>query len=158
MKAARNGIPEGDASSILGSWLQQRAQRQLSAQFKTENKQLWELPPSLQGRLDLPPSLQPITADSFTDGNFEDWGWIVVLSLICAVFVFLMYFDCASLCISGSPEFLLLNFFLSYPCLCETSFTTVPISMLVFVMDMFLSALCSEPICYKHYVFDCQGL
>lgn len=74
IKAARNGIPEGDASSILASWLQQRAQRQLNAELKPKNKQLWELPRSLQGRLDLPPSLLPITADSFTDGDFEDWG------------------------------------------------------------------------------------
>jgi hypothetical protein len=74
MKTVRNSVPEGDASSILASWLQQRAQRQLTTQLKPENKQLWELPPSLQGRLDLPPSLQPITVDSFTDANFEEWG------------------------------------------------------------------------------------
>ncbi|PNF31830.1 Zinc finger matrin-type protein 5 [Cryptotermes secundus] len=74
MKTLKNGIPEGDTASILASWLQHRTQRQLAAQLKPESKQLWELPPSLQVRLDLPPSLHPITVDSFTDADFEEWG------------------------------------------------------------------------------------
>lgn len=74
MKTVKNSIPEGDTGSILASWLQHRTQRQLAAQLKPESKQLWEIPPSLQGQLNLPPSLQPITVDSFTDADFEEWG------------------------------------------------------------------------------------
>jgi hypothetical protein len=74
MKTVENNIPAGDASSILASWLQKRTQKQLTAQLKPEGKQLWELPPTLQDWPDLPPSLQPITVDSFTSSDFEEWG------------------------------------------------------------------------------------
>jgi hypothetical protein len=74
MKAVQSNIPAGDASSILASWLQKRAQRQLTAQLKPESSQLWELPPIFRDQPNLPPSLQPITADSFSGSDFEEWG------------------------------------------------------------------------------------
>lgn len=74
IKTVAKSIPTGDASTILASWLQKRTPRQPAAHLKPEGKQLWELPHSLQDRPDLPPSLQPITADSFTSSNFEEWG------------------------------------------------------------------------------------
>jgi hypothetical protein len=74
VKTVQSNIPTGDASSILASWLKKRAQTQLTAQLKPESTQLWELPPTLRGRPDLPPSLQPVTPDSFTGSDFEEWG------------------------------------------------------------------------------------
>lgn len=74
MKAVRSNIPAGDASGILASWLQKRAQRQLTAQLKPESSQPWELPPTFRDQPNLPPSLQPITADSFSGSDFEEWG------------------------------------------------------------------------------------
>ncbi|KDR07385.1 zinc finger matrin-type protein 5-like [Zootermopsis nevadensis] len=74
MKMVENSIPAGDSSSILASWLQKRSQRQPTAHLKPEGKQLWELPPGLRDRPDLPPSLRPVTAKSFTSSDFEDWG------------------------------------------------------------------------------------
>jgi hypothetical protein len=74
MKAVQSNIPVGDASSILASWLQKRAQRQLTAQLKPESSQLWELPPIFRNQPNLPPSLQPITPDSFSGSDFEEWG------------------------------------------------------------------------------------
>jgi hypothetical protein len=74
MNTVQSSIPAGDASSILASWLQKRAQRQLTAQLKAESRKLWELPPALRDHPNLPPSLQPITADSFSGSDFEEWG------------------------------------------------------------------------------------
>jgi hypothetical protein len=74
MKTMQRNIPAGDASSILASWLQKRAQRQLTTQLKPESRQLWELPPTLRDQLNLPPSLRPITAHSFSGSDFEEWG------------------------------------------------------------------------------------
>jgi hypothetical protein len=74
MKTVGNSIPAGDASSILASWLQKRSHRQPAAHLRPEGEQLWELPPSIRDRPDLPPSLQPVTSESFTSSNFEDWG------------------------------------------------------------------------------------
>jgi len=74
MKAVQSNIPTGDASGILASWLQKRAQRQLTAQLKPESSQLWELPPTFRDQPNLPPSLQPITPDSFSGSDFEEWG------------------------------------------------------------------------------------
>jgi len=73
-KAVQSSIPARDASSILASWLQKRAQRQLTAQLKPESSQIWELPPTFRDQPNLPPSLQPITADSFSGSDFEEWG------------------------------------------------------------------------------------
>jgi hypothetical protein len=74
MKAVQSSIPAGDASSILASWLQKRAQRQLTAQLKPESSQLWELPPTFRDHPNLPPSLKPITSESFSGSDFEEWG------------------------------------------------------------------------------------
>jgi hypothetical protein len=74
MKTVQSNIPAGDASSVLASWLQKRAQKQLTAQLKPESRQLWELPLTLRDQPNLPPSLQPITAQSFTGSDFEEWG------------------------------------------------------------------------------------
>jgi hypothetical protein len=74
MKAVQSNIPAGDASSILASWLQKRAQRRLTAQLEPESSQLWELPPTFRDQPNLPPSLQPITAESFSGSDFEEWG------------------------------------------------------------------------------------
>lgn len=104
MKTLKNGIPEGDTASILASWLQHRTQRQLAAQLKPESKRLWELPPSLQVRLDLPPSLHPITVDSFTDADFEEWGWILVFGHIRVILFFHMCICCVSHHVSLSPQ------------------------------------------------------
>jgi hypothetical protein len=72
--AAHSKIPAGHASSILASWLQKRTQRQLTAQLKPESSKLWELPPAYGDHPNLPPSLQPITAESFSGSDFEEWG------------------------------------------------------------------------------------
>ncbi|XP_069678600.1 zinc finger matrin-type protein 5 [Periplaneta americana] len=74
LKTMEERVPAGDGPSILASWLQKRTQEQLSAQLQSESQQLWELPASLQGWPDLPPSLQPLNPDTFTNSDFEEWG------------------------------------------------------------------------------------
>ena len=91
-KAVQSSIQARYASGILASWLQKRAQRQLTAQLKPESSQLWELPQTFRDQPNLPPSLRPITADSFSGSDFEEWGWIV--NIVFFLLVFLLNCGC----------------------------------------------------------------
>ena len=68
-------VKSEDGANMLSSWLKKRAKGNLTTELQPESQQLWELPPDLTGRQDLPPSLQPIIPESFTTSEFEEWGW-----------------------------------------------------------------------------------
>ncbi|XP_046990040.1 zinc finger matrin-type protein 5 [Schistocerca americana] len=67
-----------DDGPTLTSWLQKRSKMKTSKSTVEEHKPkatvLWELPPELQEVPDLPPSLQPLRVEDFTNAEFETWG------------------------------------------------------------------------------------
>ncbi|PSN33869.1 hypothetical protein C0J52_25023 [Blattella germanica] len=61
--------PPGGGDTILSAWLKKQG-----SSTELGDEQLWKTPLFLQGRTDLPPSLQPITPECFKSSDFEEWG------------------------------------------------------------------------------------